>query len=118
MTIGDRFRRLSCSLDDLVQAISDREFDVRYLRNFGHRIALLESCCQAVADLASESFAGRVSCAKVMGRAMELMRDVHGVDVPCGWYPLMKILRSDSQPPLSSRVVEEPTDLDVDEPGK
>jgi hypothetical protein len=70
MTIGDRFSDLGGSLEDVVTEVSGREFDVRCLRKYAYREDLGESCLQAVAELAGEPFAGRVSCARLMGRAM------------------------------------------------
>jgi hypothetical protein len=98
MTIGDRFSDLGNSLEDVVWEISDAEFEVKFLGTFAYRLELRESCLQAVAELAGEPFAGRVSCAKLMGRAMELLRDVYHANAPRGWYPVMKILREVSAP--------------------
>jgi hypothetical protein len=76
-----------------VGRLSDGEFDVTYLLKYRHQ-AWLENCCQsALQELWDEPYLGRVSNARVMGRAMELLRQEYGVNAPRGWYPAMKRLR-------------------------
>lgn len=70
------------------------EFDSSYLKHYGYVPRLAEFCQYAVTELADEPFRGSRSCARVMGRAMELLRTFHGLDVPRGWVPVMKRLRS------------------------
>ena len=59
--------------------------------SYNHKLALC--CAQAIREL------GELPCtlaarAAVMGRAMELLRERHGVNDPRGWYPVMKQLRA------------------------
>ena len=46
------------------------------------------------AELADQPYVGRVSCARVMGRAMELLRETCGLDAPRGWVPVLRRLRA------------------------
>jgi hypothetical protein len=41
-------------------------------------------------------FAGPVTCAKLMGQTMELLKKRYGYNVPRWWLPLMKVLRRDA----------------------
>ena len=49
-----------------------------------------------MAELSEQPFVGRVSHAKVMGVAMERLREGYDVNAPRGWLPVMRILRSSS----------------------
>jgi hypothetical protein len=84
-----------------IGVLSDHEFDVSYLEKYPHSRQLLECCWQAVRELADEPYRGRVSHAKVMGRAMELLRSIHGVNAPRGWVPVMRTLRTAGSNPLN-----------------
>jgi hypothetical protein len=93
MTIGDQFQLSGCTLEEIVQAISDGEFEIGYLEDFAYRDELQECCLDAIEGLSSRQFAGPASNANVMGNAMEILRERYGVDAPRGWYPVMKTLR-------------------------
>ena len=93
MTIGEQFRFMGPSPAEVVRDVSDGEFDVRCLQAFRYSTELANSCRRAIEFVADEAFDGRPSCAKVMGLAMEMLRDHYGADVPRGWYPIMKLLR-------------------------
>lgn len=58
--------------------------------SYTHRLAVCGA--QAIRELADLPCTPAVQ-ACVMGRAMELLREKHGVNVPRGWYPAMKELR-------------------------
>jgi hypothetical protein len=77
----------------MLEKLSDGEFQVKYLAKYQHREELLECCELAVDELGGELYEGRASCARVMGRAMELLRERYGLDAPRGWVPVMRILR-------------------------
>ncbi len=79
-----------------IPELSDYEFDVRFLAKYRYRLELAECCYQATLELWSEPYLGRVSNARVMGRAMELLREKHGLDAPRGWVPVMRKLRASS----------------------
>jgi hypothetical protein len=79
--------------DASLSRISDGEFNVSYLAKYPHGRHLNECCHMAVEELAEEPYEGRVSCARVMGRAMELLREIHGVNAPRGWVPVLRTLR-------------------------
>jgi len=97
MTIGDQFQLSGCNLEEIVRGISDGEFDVRYLENFEYRDELRECCFEAIAGVSAQAFAGRVSHAKVMGHAMDLLRQRYDANAPRGWYPAMKRLRATTE---------------------
>jgi hypothetical protein len=90
-SIGEHFRFVS--EDALIEEISDKEFDTKFLKDYGHISELQQCCHHAISELANEPFLGRLTCAKIMARAMERLRAVHKTDVPGGWYPAIKRLR-------------------------
>lgn len=54
----------------------------------------LLKCVRAVVHERFEfEFAGRITLAKIMGDAMQMLRDEHGLDAPKCWYPVIKALR-------------------------
>jgi hypothetical protein len=65
-----------------ITEISDGEFNLTYLAKYPQRPQLEECCRWALEELAEEPYRGRVSCARVMGRAMELLREIYGCDAP------------------------------------
>lgn len=83
--------------------ISDGEFNVSFLAKYQHRQQLDECCRLAVEELAEEPFEGRASCARVMGRAMELLRETYHLKVPGGWVPVLRTLRAAPESSLQSR---------------
>ena len=105
--IGEQFGRFQLpgsSLERVVHAISDGEFNTKFLAYFGDTVELWDSCLRAITELSDEPFLGRLSSAKVMARAMELMREMHNLNAPRGWYPAIKRLRAHStSTPMSSR---------------
>ena len=60
----------------------------------------LYDCCRRVlkahVDLNTQ-FCGNVTCARLMGDAMALLRKRHGANVPRWWLPIMKRLRADEK---------------------
>lgn len=81
--------------------LSDGEFDVTYLTKYPYRRQLDECCGRAVSELADEPYDGRPSCARVMGRAMELLRKTYDLNVPRGWVPILRKLRAIESPSRS-----------------
>jgi len=79
--------------DASLSKISDGEFNVSFLTKYGHGRQLAECCRMAIEELAEEPYEGRMSCARVMGRAMELLREIYGHDTPRGWVPVLRKLR-------------------------
>jgi hypothetical protein len=86
-----------------IECLSDEEFDPEFLAHYQHRNELMWACNAAIHQLSEEPFEGRKSRARVMGLAMELLREAHKVDAPRGWLPAMKRLRTRS-PELRSVV--------------
>src|SRR5438132_4559646 len=81
------------SVNTAVENISDGVFDTKYLRSYRHPEELAECCREAIRELGSKPYCGRKSYAELMGRAMELLMERHGLPAPRGWVPVMKILR-------------------------
>jgi hypothetical protein len=77
-----------------ITEISDGEFNLTYLARYPQRSQLEECCRWAFEELADEPYHGRESCARVMGRAMELLREIYGCNAPRGWVPVMHRLRA------------------------
>jgi len=77
-----------------ITEISDGEFNLTYLARYPQRPQLEESCRRAYEELAEEPYRGRESCARVMGRAMELLREIYSCNTPRGWVPVMRRLRA------------------------
>jgi hypothetical protein len=78
-----------------IAELSDYEFDPEYLEYYEHdEDALMSACNEAIDELFEEPFEGRKSRARVMGRAMELLREGYELNVPKGWVPAMKRLRT------------------------
>jgi len=89
-----------------ITEISDGEFNLTYLHSYPQRPQLEECCRWAFEELAEEPCYGRESCARVMGRAMELLREIYGCNAPRGWVPVMRRLRAtqrDVQTELAAR---------------
>jgi hypothetical protein len=93
-TIGDHFDLAHATLEQIVEEISDGEFDPTFLSRYPRGTELRECCVMAVERLAAVPFTGRKTCADVMGRAMELLRYFHKLDTPRGWVPAIRLLRS------------------------
>jgi hypothetical protein len=90
-TIGEIFH----DLPDVDQ-ISAGEFRVRWLKAYPHTAALEECCILAINELADLPYAGRKANAQVMGLAMQLLRERHGVNALYNRLPAMKRLRNQS----------------------
>jgi hypothetical protein len=93
INIGQQFDSQSTP-EEIVEQISDNEFDVKFLTSYEHITELGECCVLAVERMAAEPFTGRKSCADVMGRAMELLCHHHRLNAPRGWVPVIRLLRS------------------------
>lgn len=110
-----------------IDRLSDGEFDTSFLKRYRYERELLKCCEQAVMEMSYEPYRGRTTNARVMGRVMELLRQMHGVDAPRGWYPAMKRLRAAADPmphhgwrkakPDSGQKGDEPGKCEVEEPG-
>lgn len=105
---GDRIGHVFKPLKQVpeIADLSDYEFDTAFLKYYEHTHLLVWACNEAIQQLFDEPFEGRKSRAKVMGRAMELLRKVHQLDAPGGWLPAMKQLRTIS-PELRSVIHKE-----------
>jgi hypothetical protein len=68
--------------------ISDGVFEYKYLKSYEHGDELLECCLIALSEPAWRDPAHR------MVRAMEMMRDQYGLNVPGGWVQVMRKLRA------------------------
>lgn len=93
VTVGEWFRSVDNG-GDIVESISDGEFDAGYLAKYKHLQELTDSCRLAIEQLSRRSFSGRTTCAAVMGKAMEILRANHNANAPRGWIPVMKKLRN------------------------
>lgn len=97
-TIGLVFAFGSCPPAEDICLASDREFDTAFLKDYKHGKELQQCIWAAYDELAEEPYLGRASNARLMGRAMELMRERHSLDVPAGWVPVMRKLRGKAAP--------------------
>jgi len=75
-------------LRSCLTAISDGAFEYKYLKRYEHGDELLECCLIALSEPAWRDPAHR------MVRAMEMMRDQYGLNVPGGWVQVMRKLRA------------------------
>jgi hypothetical protein len=75
-------------LRSCLTAISDGAFECKYLKSYEHGDELLECCLIALSEPAWRDPAHR------MVRAMEMMRDQYGLNVPGGWVQVMRKLRA------------------------
>jgi len=117
---GDKFIRISDVLPIAdIGEISDGEFNLDYLKSYSH-VAELEECIEnALLDVGHYPYQGRRSCALVMGRAMELLRDCYCLDAPRGWVPVMRCLRStdgDGYGPATQRLEQLQADMNSRSP--
>lgn len=78
--------------------ISFEWFDVMNscLTVFNKRDSLRRSCVKAIIELGSVPFEGKLTCAALMGRAMEILRREFHADAPNGWVPILKRLRQEA----------------------
>jgi len=97
-TIAQHFSFANLKPEEVCEVVSMGEFDSAYLKHYGSARLLAECCHHAAAELADVPFRGPQSCARVMGRAMELLRMNHGVNAPSGWVPVLKRLRKSNAP--------------------
>ena len=87
-----------------IEEISDGEFNLDYLKKYKHTRELYESIKEALLELGDKPYQGRQSCARVMGRSMELLRETYRLDAPRGWVPIMRHLREvEGRGPASER---------------
>lgn len=82
----------AADLHTTIKKISGARFEPKYLKRFHHREELEECCSRAL-----DETVGSTDPAAAMGRAMELMRELHGLNVPRGWVPVMQALRDGSR---------------------
>jgi hypothetical protein len=79
-------------LRSCLTTISDGAFEYKYLKSYEHGDELLECCLIALSEPAWRDPAHR------MVRAMEMMRDQYGLNVPGGWVQVMRKLRAGGRP--------------------
>jgi hypothetical protein len=77
-------------LHDCVQKISSGAFDTKFLSRYEHPHELLRCCAQALGESIGNPWRDP---AHGMARAMDLMRQLYGLNVPKGWLPVMYDLR-------------------------
>jgi hypothetical protein len=77
-------------LHDCVQKISSGAFDTKFLSRYEHPHELLRCCAQALGESKGNPWRDP---AHGMARAMDLMRELYGLNVPKGWVPVMYDLR-------------------------
>jgi hypothetical protein len=75
-------------LRSCLTTISDGASEYKYLKRYEHGDELLECCLIALSEPAWRDPAHR------MVRAMEMMRDQYGLNVPGGWVQVMRKLRA------------------------
>jgi hypothetical protein len=75
-------------LRSCLTTISGGAFEYKYLKSYEHGDELLECCLVALSEPAWRDPAHR------MARAMEMMRDQYGFNVPGGWVQVMRALRN------------------------
>jgi predicted house-cleaning noncanonical NTP pyrophosphatase (MazG superfamily) len=80
-------------LDCNVREVSDGVFNTKYLSGYQYKDELYQCIQDAVEEMASQPYEGRVTNAAIMGRVMELLQKDYGHNAPKGWYPVMKTLR-------------------------
>jgi hypothetical protein len=107
-TVGDALSDV-WNLDDLelIERLSDGEFNTQALTNYEHTGELGDKCREAVQELSASVFRGRPTLADVMGLAMERLRKDYNYDAPKGWLLVMRRLRqqietepAESGPPI------------------
>jgi hypothetical protein len=77
-------------LRSCVAEISLGAFDPKYLSRYESPDKLLECCTQALLETSGTPWRDP---AHGMARAMDLMRELYGLNVPKGWIPVMYDLR-------------------------
>src|SRR5882762_6975900 len=92
-TIGDEISIEYAVGAEIIEAITDGEFDTEALANYTSTADLVESCIKAHAEMTAQPYLGRKSYADVMGGAMKILRAKYDADAPRGWLPVMKALR-------------------------
>jgi hypothetical protein len=97
-TVGDALRDV-WNLDDLelIERLSDGEFNTQALTNYEHTGELGDKCREAIQELSASVFRGRPTLADVMGLAMERLRKDYNYDAPKGWLPVMRKLREQTE---------------------
>ncbi len=83
--------------EDVIRAVSDGEFNLAALKSYEYTGELADACREAIEEMQNQPFDGRTTCAKVMGRTMEILDD-QSIKAPAGWLPILKALRADGGP--------------------
>lgn len=76
----------------MLREVSGGAFELCYSGRYSYSHRLAVCCAQAIREFAEFPCTPAIR-ADIMGRAMELLREKHGVNAPRGWYPAMKQLR-------------------------
>ncbi len=117
-TIGQHFDGMtSATTDELVKAVSSGRFHSRALQSYDHSDALAECCQDAILELSAQSFRGRASCARLMGHAMEMLRERHNLNAPPGWIIVLREIRADKSLDFTDPLFETPAPTDLFEGG-
>ncbi len=95
-TVGSRFE-MEQSHEEAIRLVSDGEFNLPALKSYDAVSELGDACCDAIREMKNQSFQGRVTCAEVMSRAMDILK-LRGFDAPRGWLPVLKKLRTEGGP--------------------
>jgi hypothetical protein len=115
-TLSTSFR-FRVTVEELVKAVSSGRFHSRALQSYEHTDALAECCRDAILELSAQSFRGRASCIRLMGRSMEILRERHNLNVPPGWIIVLRELRADKSLDFSDPLFETPAPTDLFEGG-
>jgi hypothetical protein len=107
-TIGNEISIEYAAGAEIIEAVSDSEFDTEALANYSSTDDLVESCITAHAEMSDQPFLGRRSYADVMGRAMKLLRVKYDANAPRGWLPVIKRLRASKANPETERAASGP----------
>lgn len=126
MTIAEYFGDLNTlDLDDIIAIVTDNELDMdtSWCKKYPCWEELQKCCVLAVEQKAPLEFAGRVSCAQIMGDAMALLKRKHRETAPRPWYAVMRSLRENPGPATYKRPISrtattrsEPPQVKVPEP--
>jgi hypothetical protein len=90
LTVGKQINT-SVELEELIDQISDKEFDTEKLEKYDYRNELKTACIEAIEAKASRTL-DRKSLRAVMDHAMVSLKK-SDINAPGGWLPVMKILK-------------------------
>src|ERR1700733_9518885 len=95
LTIADYYGDGTLGRNDRVpfDLLSDGYINYTTLAHYGGKEKLLKCVRAVVGKCFDLPFAGRITLAKVMGDAMQMLRNEHGLNAPPCWYPVIKKLR-------------------------